>query len=254
MRRKLESAVRNQSVCRRGGPHKNNVKGLDWKRLSESMSELGCGKGECDVQKQRIKRRQMLLGQDFVSTSGVIGSGQPWQSVSVGTLKIFKQRLESRCQGMHGHLALLREFHLLAWKTVNSTHSPQVSLRQRGSTPPRINSFCSLRLSLSFLIFPVALRWGFIWLAFTLGFLLGLWFSSVSRELLTYLVSGSVLDISVVWNYSSRSKNGVCAIGNLMTEWRNTIFFICGGIFFSFKWGPNVKGYWTGTVFMDRCI
>lgn len=155
---------------------------------------------------------------------------------------------------MHGHLALLREFHLLVWKTVNSTHSPQISLRQRGSTPPRINSFCSLRLSLSFLIFPVALRWGFIWLAFTLGFLLGLWFSTVSRELLTYLVSGSVLDISVVWNYSSRSKNGVCAIVNLMTEWRNIIFFICGGIFFSFKWGPNVKGYWTGTVFMDRCI
>lgn len=254
MRRKLGSVVRNQSVCRGGKPHKNNVKGLDWKRLSECTSEVGCCKGECDVQKQTVKRRQMLLGQEFVSTSGVIGFGQQWQSVSVGTLKIFKQRLESCCQGMHGHLALLMEFHLLVWKTVNSTHSPHVSLRQGGSTPPRINSFCSLCLSISFLIFPVALRWGFIWLAFTLGFLLGLWFSSVSRELLTYLVSGSVLDISVVWNYSSRSKNRVCAIVNLMTEWRNIISFICGGIFFSFKWGPNVTGYWTGTVFMERCI
>lgn len=253
MRRKLGSVVRNQSVCRQGeGPHKNNAKGLDWKRNSriyEWTLLLQRGVWYSDVQREE---KANIPGPDLVSTFSVTGTVQQWQNISVGTLKLFTQWLESCSLGTHDHLALRLKLHLLVWiKTRSSKQSPRVSLRQRGSIIPRMNSDCFLCLSISFLIFPASLYWGFIWLAFTTGFILGCDFSAVSWEWLTCLVSGSVLDISVVWNCSSRSKNGVCAIVNLITEWKNIISFIGGGVFFSFKWGPNVEGYWTNIAFMD---
>lgn len=253
MRRKLGSIIRNQSVCRGGKTHKNNVKCLDWKRtirIFEWAWLLQRG-GWCS--EAESEEEANVAGARFCEQLWSHWCCPAMAKLSIGTLKIFKLRVESCSQGMHGHLALLMELHPLVWmKTVNSTHSPQVSLRQRGSNPPRINSFCFLCLSISFLFFSVPLRLGFIWLALTLGFLLGLWYSSVSRELLTYLVSGSVLDISVVWNCSSRSKNWVCAIVNLMTEWRNIVSFICGDIFFLLNEGPAWKDIglilclWTG--------
>lgn len=213
------------------------------------MSELGCCKGECDVQKERVKRRQMLLGPDFVSTSGVIGSAQQWQSVKCGD----RHRLESCSQGMATWLCSWSFICLCGWRP-STLHTAPKSLSDREEVP---HLGWTLAVPYAFLshfwFFPVLLRWGFIWLASTLGFLLGLWFSSVSQELLTYLVSGSVLDISVVWNCSSRSKNGVCAIVNLMTEWRDIISFVLGGIFFLLTEGPTWKhiglilSLWTGT-------
>lgn len=132
------------------------------------------------------------------------------------------------------HLALLMELHPLVWmKTVNSTHSPQVSLRQRGSTSPKDKLFLFLMSFYLISVFPSSFKirlhliGTYSWLSPRVVI-----FSSVSRELLTYLVSGSVLDISVVWNCSSRSKNGVCAIVNLMTEWRNIDSFVGDTFFF----------------------
>lgn len=220
--------------------------------LAGCMRMLCCCKGQCDTQRCRLERSQMFLVQILWAPLESLELSSNGKVLSVGTLKLFKQWLESCCPGMHGHLALHIDLHLLVRiKAVGSTQRPQIFLRQGGNTLPRMNSQLFLVSFYHVSDFPSSFELRFRLIGIYFWLYPRMWFSAVSREWLAYLMSGLVLDISVVWNCLSRSKNGVCTIVNLMTEWRNKISFI-GEVFFLLDEGPKWKDIgvilplWTG--------